>query len=153
VAQLIGTQILEVYDGAMPVPCDYESCPEPAKFSVIFRDVSGAAVSPRFNRCGAHAIYGIPDAAPSASVVEVDAPRENRLSDDFASQRMSPALRTDLDAIIANGPSLQGRLDTGEQLKELQQRFAESAAARGVDLEQVSQDAFEEIHPGRTRRD
>ena len=65
----------------------------------------------------------------------------------------SPELKADLEAIIAMGPSLEGRLETGEQLKKLQQRFAESAAARGVDLEQVSQNAFEEIHPGRTRRD
>ena len=65
----------------------------------------------------------------------------------------SPELKADLEAIIAKGPSLEGRLETGEQLKKLRQRFAESAAARGVDLEQVSQNAFEEIHPGRVRRD
>jgi len=65
----------------------------------------------------------------------------------------SPELKVDLETIIAKGASLEGRLETGEQLKELQQRLAESAVARGVDLEQVSQNAFEEIHPGRTRRD
>ena len=53
---------------------------------------------------------------------------------------------------MAGGPSFQGRVETGEQLKRIQQRFAESAAARGVDLEQVSQNAFEEVHPGHTRR-
>lgn len=62
-------------------------------------------------------------------------------------------LKADLEAIIATGPSLQGGLETGGRLKELQQRFAESAAARDVDLEQVSQNAFEELHPGRIRRD
>lgn len=64
----------------------------------------------------------------------------------------SPELKADLEAITATGPSLQGRLETSEQLKELQQRFAESAAARGVDLEQISQSAFEEIHPRGIRR-
>jgi predicted transposase YdaD len=65
----------------------------------------------------------------------------------------SPELKADLEAITAKRPSLEGRLETGEQLKKLQQRFAESAAARGVDLEQISQNAFEEMHPGGIRRD
>ena len=61
-------------------------------------------------------------------------------------------LKADLQAIIATGPCLQGRLECGEQLKELQQLLSESAAARGVDLEQVSHNAFGEVHPGHTRR-
>ena len=65
---------------------------------------------------------------------------------------MPAALRRDWQVIIAGRPSLQGRVETGKQLKRIQQRFAESAAARGVDLEQVSQNAFEEVHPGHTRR-
>jgi predicted transposase YdaD len=73
--------------------------------------------------------------------------------DDLQDFKDCPELKADLVAIIAKGPSLRGRLETGEQLKELQQRFAESAAARGVDFEQVSQNAFEEIHPGHARRD
>ncbi len=68
--------------------------------------------------------------------------------DDLEHFNGRPGLKADLEAIVAKGPSLQGRLETGEQLKELQQRFAESAAARGVDFEQVSRNAFDEMHPG-----
>lgn len=63
-----------------------------------------------------------------------------------------PELRAELEEIIARGPSLRGRLETGEQLKELQRRFAESMAVRGIDPEQVSQNAFDELHPRHTRR-
>ncbi len=73
--------------------------------------------------------------------------------DDSGFQDLPAALRRDWEVIIAGGASLQGRVETGEQLKELQKRFVESAAARGVDLEQVSQNVFEDIHPGHTRRD
>ncbi len=73
--------------------------------------------------------------------------------DDSGLQGLPAALRRDWEVIMAGGPSLQGRVKTAEQLKRIQQRFAESAAARRVDLEQVSQSAFEELHPGRIRRD
>lgn len=66
---------------------------------------------------------------------------------------MSPELVAELQEIEAAGPSLRGRLETGEQLKELQRRFAESMEARGIDPERVSQNAFDEVHPGHTRRD
>lgn len=71
---------------------------------------------------------------------------------DSGLQDLPAALRRDWQVIMAGGPSFQGRVETGEQLKRIQQRFAESAAARGVDLEQISQNAFEEVHPGHTRR-
>ena len=65
---------------------------------------------------------------------------------------MSPELLADLMDIEAQGPSLSGRVEAGEQLLEMRERFAESAEARGVDFERVSQNAFEEMHPGHTRR-
>ena len=71
---------------------------------------------------------------------------------DSGLQDLPAALRRDWQVIMAGGASLQGRVETGEQLKKLQRRFAQSAAARGVDLEQLSQSAFEEIHPRRIRR-
>ncbi len=72
--------------------------------------------------------------------------------DDSGLQLLPAALRRDWEVIMAGRASLQRRVETGEQLKELQQRFAESAAARSIDFEQVSQNAFEEMHPGHTRR-
>ncbi len=66
-------------------------------------------------------------------------------------QGMSPELLADLRAIESRGPSLEGRVKASEELKELQARFAKSAEARGVDLERVSESAFEEMHPGHTR--